>query len=74
MTQVQDVALDLIELHEVGMGPPLKPVQVTLVVIPSHPSCTTQIGVNCRLAEDALNPIVHANYRMLNSFGPSISP
>ena len=28
LTQVQDLALGLVELHEVGMGPPLKPVQV----------------------------------------------
>ena len=30
MTQVQDLALGFAELHEVGMGPPLKPVQITL--------------------------------------------
>ncbi|KAK4827359.1 hypothetical protein QYF61_017284 [Mycteria americana] len=30
LTQVQDLALGLVELHEVRMGPPLKPVKVPL--------------------------------------------
>jgi len=30
LTQVQDLALGLVELHEVGMDPHLKPVQVPL--------------------------------------------
>ena len=30
LTQVQDFALALVELCEVGMGPPLKPAQVLL--------------------------------------------
>jgi len=33
--QVQDLALVLVELHEVGMGLSLKPVQVPLNSIPS---------------------------------------
>jgi len=33
--QVQDVALDLVELHEVHTGPPLKPVKVPLDGKPS---------------------------------------
>jgi len=35
LTQVQDLALCLVALHELGMGPPLKPVQVPLDDIPS---------------------------------------
>jgi len=34
-TQVWDLALGLVELHEIGMGPPLKPIQVLLNSIPS---------------------------------------
>ena len=34
-THVQDLALGLVELHEVRMGPPLKPVKVPLDGIPS---------------------------------------
>jgi len=35
LTQVQDLALGFVELHVVGTGPPLKPVQVPLDGIPS---------------------------------------
>jgi len=34
-TQVQDLALDLVELHKVRMGPLLKAVRIPLDVIPS---------------------------------------
>ena len=34
-THVEDLALGLVELHDVGMGPPLKPAQVTQDGIPS---------------------------------------
>ncbi|KAK4806258.1 hypothetical protein QYF61_013402 [Mycteria americana] len=50
-TQVQDLALGLVELHEVHMGPLLKPVKSI--------NCTTQLGVFCKLAEGALNPTVY---------------
>ncbi|GAB0180776.1 cAMP-dependent protein kinase inhibitor alpha [Grus japonensis] len=60
-THVQDLALGLVELHEVHMGPPLKPVQVPLDGIPSLRcvNCTTQLGVICKLAECALDPTVY---------------
>ena len=45
---MQDLALGLVELHEVGMGPPLKSVQVHLDGIPS-----LWLGVVCRLAVGA---------------------
>ena len=35
LTQVQDLALGIAELHEVGMDPPPKPVQVPLDGLPS---------------------------------------
>ncbi|NXH55711.1 TNPO1 protein, partial [Rhabdornis inornatus] len=46
-TQVQDLALGLVELHEVHTDPPLKPVQVPLDAIPSLQCVdrTTQLGV-----------------------------
>jgi len=58
---VQDLALGLVELHEVHTGPPLKPVQVALDGITSLQSVdrTTQLGVISKLAEDALHPTVH---------------
>ena len=62
---MQDLALSLVELHEVGTGPPLKPVQVPLDSIPSLRcvNCTTQLVVNCKLAEGALNPTIHVTYK-----------
>ncbi|KAK4831361.1 hypothetical protein QYF61_017492 [Mycteria americana] len=61
LIQVQDLALGLVELHEVHMGPLLKPVKVSLDGIPSlrHANCTTQLGVICKLAEGALNPAIY---------------
>ncbi|KAK4832374.1 hypothetical protein QYF61_022229 [Mycteria americana] len=58
---VQDLALGLVELHEVHTGPPLKPVKVPLNGIPSRQcvNCTTELGVIRMLAEGALNPTVH---------------
>jgi len=51
-TQVQDLALGLVELHGVHMGPPLQPVQVPLDGIPSlqRVDCTTQLGVIGKVA------------------------
>jgi len=60
-THVQDLALDLVEFHEVHTGPLLKPVQVPLDGIPSlqHIDHTTQLGViGKQLAECALSAAV----------------
>ncbi|KAM6384895.1 dTDP-D-glucose 4,6-dehydratase isoform 4-T5 [Alca torda] len=61
MTQVRDLALGLVELHDVRTDPPLKPVQVPLDGIPSlqHVDRATQLGVVGKLAEGTLNPTVH---------------
>jgi len=61
LTYVQNIALGLVELHEVCMGPPLKPVKVSQDGIPSlqHVNRTTQLGVTSKLAEGALNPTLH---------------
>ncbi|PKU30563.1 hypothetical protein llap_19132 [Limosa lapponica baueri] len=63
LTQMQDLALGLVELQEVCTGPPLKPVQVPLDGIPSlqRVDCATQLGVMGKLAEGALNPTVHVS-------------
>ncbi|KAK4817730.1 hypothetical protein QYF61_026530 [Mycteria americana] len=60
-TQVWDPALGLVEPHEVHTGPLLQLVQVPLDDIPSfwRVSCTTQLGVICKLAEGALNLTVN---------------
>ncbi|KAK4808976.1 hypothetical protein QYF61_015210 [Mycteria americana] len=61
LTQVQDLALRIVEVHEVCMGPLLKPVKVALDGIPSllRINCTTELGVICKLAEGALNPTIY---------------
>ncbi|KAK4816418.1 hypothetical protein QYF61_016854 [Mycteria americana] len=61
LTQVQDLALGLVEPHEVRTGPLLELVQVPLDGIPSlrRVNCTTQLGVVCKFAEGALDPTVY---------------
>lgn len=53
------LALDLVELHEVHTGSPLKPLKVPVDGISSLQcsDCTTQFGVIGRLAEGALDPL-----------------
>ncbi|PKU48936.1 hypothetical protein llap_792 [Limosa lapponica baueri] len=64
-TQVQDLALGLVERLEVCMGSPFKPVHVPLDDITSlqHVNCTTQLGVIGKFAEGALNTTVHVTYK-----------
>jgi len=65
LTQTQDLALGRVDLHEVGIGPPLKPVQVPLDNIPSPLLCQLhyQIGVICKCVEGALNLTVKVIYK-----------
>jgi len=60
LIQVQDLALGLVEPHEVHTGPLLKLLQVPLDGILSFwcVNCATHVGVICRLAEGALDPAV----------------
>jgi len=57
LTQMQDLALGLVELREVHTGPFLELVQVPLDGILSFwcVNCTTQLDVICKLAEGALD-------------------
>jgi len=71
-THVQDLALDLVEPHEVHTDPLLE-----LGLVPSdgvlslrHVDHNTQLGANCKFAEDALIPTMLL-MKMLNSTGPS---
>jgi len=72
---MQDLALGLVEPHEVHTGPLFRLVQVPLDGILSCwcVSCTTQLGVICKLGEGALN-LAKSLMKMLNSIGPSIDP
>jgi len=68
MTQVQDLALGLVEPHTIGLGPLIQPVQVPLQSLPTleQIDTPTQCGVTCKLTEGALDPVytgdsVHPN-------------
>ncbi|KAK4827472.1 hypothetical protein QYF61_018708 [Mycteria americana] len=71
-THVKDLALGLVELHEVRTGPPLKPVKVPLDGIPSlrRVNRTTQLGVVRKFAEGALNPTVHVTNKDIKQTAP----
>jgi len=75
LTEVQDLALGLVEPHEVHIGPLLELVQVLLNGILSfrRVHCTTHLGVICKLAEGALNPTMLL-MKILNSTGPNTDP
>ena len=64
-TQVQNLALDLVEPHGDSLGPLFKPVQVPLDGTPSfcRANCTTQPGDTSNLAEGVLYLIIHATDR-----------
>jgi len=72
---VQDLALGLVEPHEVHTGPLIEHVQVPLDGIPSfwHVNCNTWLGVICKLAEGALN-LTKSLMKILNITGPHMDP
>jgi len=72
---MQDVALGLVEPHEVHTGTPLQLVQVPLDGIPSfwYVNYTSQLGVICKLAESALD-VTKSLTKMLKSTDPSMDP
>ncbi|KAK4832279.1 hypothetical protein QYF61_021678 [Mycteria americana] len=76
-TKVQGLALGLVELHDIRMGPLLKPVKVPLDGIPSlkHINCTTQIVVIFKLSGWRLNHFPGQPVPMLdNTFSEEIFP
>ncbi|KAK4823486.1 hypothetical protein QYF61_002550 [Mycteria americana] len=60
VTQVQDLALSLVEPHTVGLGPWIQPVQIPVQSLPTlkQINTPTQLGVICKITEGALNPLV----------------
>ncbi|KAK4824075.1 hypothetical protein QYF61_010586, partial [Mycteria americana] len=60
VTQVQDLALGLVEPHTIDLGPSIQPVQVPLQSLPTlqQINTPTQLGVICKLTEGALDPFV----------------
>ncbi|KAK4810335.1 hypothetical protein QYF61_019138 [Mycteria americana] len=60
VTQVQDLALGLVEPHTIGLGPLIQPVQVPLQSLPPINQINTpaQLGVVCKRIEGAFDPFV----------------
>ncbi|KAK4811237.1 hypothetical protein QYF61_022134 [Mycteria americana] len=60
VTQVQDLALGLVEPHTIDLGPSIQPVQIPLQSLPTLKQINTpsQFGVVCKLTEGALDPFV----------------
>ncbi|KAK4812409.1 hypothetical protein QYF61_019643 [Mycteria americana] len=59
VTQVQDLALSLVEPHTIGPSPLTQPIQVPLQSLPPLKQITpAQLGVICNLTEGALDPLV----------------
>ncbi|KAK4817646.1 hypothetical protein QYF61_023236 [Mycteria americana] len=60
VAQVQDLALGLVEPHTIDLSPSIQPVQVPLQSLPTlkQINTPTQLGVNCKRTEGALNPFL----------------
>ncbi|KAK4822662.1 hypothetical protein QYF61_019029 [Mycteria americana] len=60
VTQVQDLALGLVEPHTIDLSPSIQPVQVPLQSLPTlkQINTPTQLGVICKLTEGALDPLI----------------
>ncbi|KAK4831626.1 hypothetical protein QYF61_018566 [Mycteria americana] len=60
VAQVQDLALGLVKLHTIDLGPSIQPVQVPLQSLPTlkQINTPTQLGVVCKLTEGALDPLI----------------
>ncbi|GAB0184594.1 hypothetical protein GRJ2_000924700 [Grus japonensis] len=60
VTQVQDLALGLVEPHTIGLHPSIQPAQIPLQSLPTlkQIDTPTQSGVICKLTEGALNPLI----------------
>jgi len=76
LTQLQDLALGLVELHVVHTGPLLELVQVPLDGIPSFwlVNCTTQLGVICKPAEGALDLAVYVIDENIKQYSSQYGP
>jgi len=60
VTQVQDLALGLIEPYTVGLNPSIQCVQMPLQSLPTLKQIDfpAQLSVTCKLTEGALNPLI----------------
>ena len=73
LTQLQDIALGLVEFQELGMGPPLQPTQVPLDGIPSPSTLTASLSLvsSANLLRVHSIPLSMSPTKMLNNTGLS---
>ncbi|KAK4824542.1 LOW QUALITY PROTEIN: hypothetical protein QYF61_016146, partial [Mycteria americana] len=77
VAQVQDLALDRVEPHTIGLGPSIQPVQVPLQSLPTlkHIDTPAQFGVLCKLTEGTLNPLIQIiDKEIKKDWPPKLSP
>ena len=69
---MQDLAFELVELHEVLTGPPLEPVSVPLDGLPflQRINCSTLLGVVGKLLRVHSVPVFMLVTKMLSSVDP----
>jgi len=60
VTQVEDLALGLVEPHIADLSPSIQPIQIPPQGLPTLKQTDTaaQLGVICKLIEGALNPLI----------------
>ena len=68
-TQMQNLALGLVELHEVHTGPLLE-----LVQVPQACQLHTHLGVICKLADDAFDPTVYVTDEDIKQYWSQYGP
>ncbi|KAK4823558.1 hypothetical protein QYF61_003302 [Mycteria americana] len=76
VTQVQDLALGLLEPHTIDLGPSIQPVQVPLQSLPTlkQINTPTQLGVICKLTDGAINPFVQIIDKDIKQNWPPTEP
>jgi len=75
VTEVQDPALDLVELHPTDLSSASLPVQIPLEGLPTPTkiNISSQLGVICRLT-DAFNPLIQVINKDSEQDRPSNNP
>ena len=61
VTEVQDLALSVVESHAIGLGPSIQSVQIPLQSLPTLKQIDTfiQLGVICEFTAGEFKPLIH---------------
>ena len=77
VTEVQGLALSLVESHTIGLGSAVKPAQIPLKCLPAFKQINTlpQLGVACKLIEGAFDPLIQIIDKDIKTgLSPILSP